>query len=451
MGESGRAAATSRRSLLKRGVLLGAAGIAVGTGGRRSAGAGLSGKITIGYAADPIRAPYVAKAAVELKAANPQAEIKVNADQTSGAQYLVKLLLALRSGNAPDVFLADGIALGALAAGGALAPLDDYVNAWPDWAMYPKSVRDAIVYQGKVWAIPFGLDTQFLYYRRDLFQQAGLAADWQPANIGGILEAAQAVKAKVPDVIPYALYAGQNPGFATAVRGFVPILYAYGGSYKDANGKWIIDSCPVRDTLDYYVAAFQKDRVVPQQVVTTPNVEAAMRAKLAQGELALLLDGTWAYGPWVKDNPKATEQIGHLLFPTAKGGPSFTAGAPGDVWFISAGAKDKDLAWEFVKAWNNRETVVAVCTAEPRPPARTDALEALVAAGPGFVADVAKSLPVARFSPPDPNYQEIISVLYDVTGSIATGEESAASAVKRYTVNLERVLGASDVVRQPCS
>lgn len=453
---------TSRRALLTRGALIAMAGVAMHGGARAAvptatATRGLSGKISVLFDVDPIRAPYVAKAAATVKAANPDAEIKISEDQASESEYLLKLLLALRAGHGPDVFLANSVVAGILAAGGALAPLDAYVKAWPDWSFYPQRVRDAVTYKGQICGIPFGLDTHFLYYRRDIFQQAGLPADWKPADPAGILDAAKAIKAKVPDVIPYALYAGQNGGPGTAIRGFVPLLAAYGGALKDAAGKWIIDSCPIREALDYYAAAYQQDKVVPQQVITTPGVAMAMQERFGQGKLGILFEGAWAYGPWAKADPTgAKEHIGYDLFPAAGGRPPFTIGGSGDLWYINAATKHPDLAWEYVRTWNNKDTVLAVCIADPHPPARTDARAEMVAQSKqdpdgAFLAASAASLDSAIFSPPDPHYQDLATILYDVTASVATGQLAPDKAVTRYAANLTRVLGSDNVTTEPCS
>ena len=57
-----------------------------------------------------------------------------------------------------------------------------------------------------------------------------------------ILTAAATVKARRPDVIPYALYAGENGDSGTANHGFGPLVWAYGGDLKDPQGRWIGDS-----------------------------------------------------------------------------------------------------------------------------------------------------------------------------------------------------------------
>ena len=73
---------------------------------------------------------------------------------------------------------------------------------------------------------------RWLYYRKDDFQKAGLAADWQPANVAGILDAAQAIQTAGAAKVPYALYAGTGAQGGTADHAFVPLVWAYGGELR---------------------------------------------------------------------------------------------------------------------------------------------------------------------------------------------------------------------------
>jgi ABC-type glycerol-3-phosphate transport system substrate-binding protein len=144
----------SRRALLGRAAAAGAAGIvggaAVGRGApaRRPAAGGrvaaaaarvaLSGKIVVSFADEGDVLPaYVAGAAEAVVAANPGAEIEVDHQAISAGEYATRLFLAMRAGGVPDVFHLTGAAIGALAAGGVIRPLDELLAAWPDWAFYP--------------------------------------------------------------------------------------------------------------------------------------------------------------------------------------------------------------------------------------------------------------------------------------------------------------------------
>ena len=51
---------------------------------------------------------------------------------------------------------------------------------------------------------------------------------------------------------------------------------------------------------------------------------------------------------------------------------------------------------------------------------------------------------------PDPAYRQLITIVQNATGIVATGEATPDEALERYTSELTRVLGEGNVVRQPC-
>jgi len=440
----------NRRSLLKGAVASTGAVVAVAHG-LASAGAqtstpaaSLSGSITVSYPDQAgLKPKYVTQAAESVQTANAGTTVNVDLENVGDDDFYTKLLLALDSGNGPDVFHMGGNSAGELADAGYIEPLDSYLGAWPDWAQfYPASVQSSVQYKGQTWCVPYGLDTRFLYFRKDVLTKAGLPAEWQPANVADILSAAVAIKQNVPDVLPYALYGGQAGPSGTADHAFVPLVWAFGGEMMNADGKWIGDSAAIRKALDYYVQAFQSDKVVDQEILTTTKPWTAMREKLGSGGLGILFEGGWVYGGWYTKDQAGTEaNIGYTLFPTESGGPSFTIGGPGTCWYINAASKNKDLAFAFIKAFNTKDIVSALNAEDPHPAARSDAAETPAFQEQQFLLDSTASLAHAKFIPPDPNYGKVITAIQTVTGLVADGELSAEDGAKRYTDELKSALG----------
>ena len=440
----------NRRSLLKGAVASTGAVVAVAHG-LASAGAqtstpaaSLSGSITVSYPDQAgLKPKYVTQAAESVQTANAGTTVDVDLENVGDDDFYTKLLLALDSGNGPDVFHMGGNSAGELADAGYIEPLDSYLGAWPDWAQfYPASVQSSVQYKGQTWCVPYGLDTRFLYFRKDVLTKAGLPAEWQPANVGDILSAAVAIKQNVPDVLPYALYGGQAGSSGTADHAFVPLVWAFGGEMMNADGKWIGDSAAIRKALDYYVQAFQSDKVVDQEILTTTKPWTAMREKLGSGGLGILFEGGWVYGGWYTKDQAGTEaNIGYTLFPTESGGPSFTIGGPGTCWYINAASKNKDLAFAFIKAFNTKDIVSALNAEDPHPAARSDAAETPAFQEQQFLLDSTASLAHAKFIPPDPNYGKVITAIQTVTGLVADGELSAEDGAKRYTDELKSAVG----------
>jgi multiple sugar transport system substrate-binding protein len=411
---------------------------------------GVTGEITVSYPDELGRKPpYVDQAAEAVRTANPSATVNVDLQKIGGDDYYTTLLLALDAGDAPDVFHVGGDKIGELADAGYIAPLDDMLGAWADWQYYPEAVRSGVSYKGQVWAIPYGLDTRFLYYRKDRLQEAGLPADWQPANVMGIIEAANAVKAAGGQTIPYALYAGQASSSGAADHAFVPLVWAFGGEIFTPEGKWVGNSEAIRNALTYYQTAYQTDKLVPESILTDTKPWTAMREKLGNGELALLFEGGWVYGGWYANDQAQTEaNIGYLLHPTVDAGPSFTIGGPGTCWFVSESSQNKELAWEFVKAFNTKEIVAKLNIEDPHPVARTDSAELPEFQALKFLVDSTESLKSAKFIPPDPNYGKVITAIQTATGSVASGDASPEDAANRLAEDLARTLGDDLVVTQ---
>jgi multiple sugar transport system substrate-binding protein len=265
--------------------------------------------------------------------------------------------------------------------------------------------------------------------------------------VDDILQAAATIKERVPNAIPYALYAGRAGDTGTANHAFLPLLYAYGGALQDGSGRWIGDSMAIRKALTYYARAYEREKLVPASLLTENRPWTAMREHLGAGRLALLFEGGWVYGGWTSKDRAGTEMnVGLLLHPTEKGGPSFTIGGAGTCWFIGAVSGSKDLAWEFIKTWNNRDTVARLNIEDPHPVARVDAVRVPEYQRETFLVTSTNSLEKARFSPPDANFDAVVGAIQRATGRVAAGEADPIDAAKRYAEDLAQTLGADRVV-----
>ena len=440
----------SRRAFLQA---MAATGVVVACGSGTPGGtAKISGTITVSYPDElGLKPKYVDQAATALKSRYSGLDVKVDLQKISSGDYYTKLLLALSGGgDVPDVIHVGGDRIGELADAGYIEPLDRYVSQWEDWKNYPDSVKGGVTYQGKVWAIPYGLDMRWLYIRRDVLDKAGFGADWVPKVVGDILDGARQVKDRVPNVIPYALYAGTAGDTGTANHSFVPLVWAYGGEIIDKSGKWIGDSLGVRYALSYYEHAYSNG-FTPKELLTTTKPWTSMREKEGKGELALLFEGGWVYGGWQNapfDKAATQKNVHYVLHPTSQGGPSFTIGGPGTVWYVTAKSKNKDAAWAFIAQWNNKDTVAKLNIEDPHPVARTDSADVAEFKAQQYLVDSTEALKKAKFIPTDSNYGKVIGAIQKATGRVAAGEMGFADAAKRYTDDLKQAVGADKVITQ---
>src|SRR5947207_11956357 len=131
-----------------------------------------------------------------------------------------------------------------------------------------------------------------------------------------------------------------------------------------------------------------------------------MRDALGKGELGILYGGSWVYGEIEKTNAQDThDNVGYHLFPATNGNPPFAVGGIGNCWYINARSKNKDLAWEFVKAMLTKEVQISLNLADPHIPARADAAADPAFQANPFLAAMIASVSSLKIGPPDPAYR----------------------------------------------
>ncbi len=391
-----------------------------------------------------VKPKYVDKAAEDFRKAFPNVNLEVTRYKIPSGDFLTKLLLAIDAKEAPDVFHIGGTLMPEFVDAGYIRPLTAYLVKWEDWKHYPKSIKDAVRYKGHYYTIPYGLDVRWLYYRKDIFEKAGLPVDWKPKGWDDILNTALKIKNSVPNVIPYVIYAGVAGAGGTVNHGYVPLLYGVKGvAYDVKSGKYVIETSAVKKVLDFYKKAFIDLKLVPQEVLTLPKPWTTMREKLGAGELAILFEGGWVYGGWVTryglENVEKT--IGYTLMPSEKGAPYFTVGGLGTCWYISSQSKNPDLAWEFIKRFNTREIVAKINIEDPHPVARLDSAELPEFKGIKYLYDCTQILAQAKFEPMAPGISKFGNRVQLMTGRVASGEMSPDEALRKFIEEMRMDFG----------
>ena len=394
------------------------------------------------------------KSKAEFEEANPGMTIELQPINAQEDGYFTKL--ALMNGSpetAPDVIYEDTFQVRADAAAGFLAPMDEYLDDWEDWDQFADGAKEAgLGDDGKTYGISMGTDTRGIYFNKQIFEQAGLPADWQPTTWADVLDAARTVKEAVPGVIPLNIFGSKAQGEATSMQGFEMLLYGTEDSlYDPETAKWITGSQGFVDALGVYDTIAKEGLGPDLQDALDPNLPNRVSDELLpQGKLAIAVNGSWVPGGWIAGGvpwPEWEDVMGLAKMPTQDGQePGATSMSGGWLLSVGAHADDPEAAFNFIAHTLNRENSFEYDTEASQIAVRKD-----VATDPEYLAfnptfEFFSSLvDVTHFRPATPDYSQISSNIQVATESVITGQATPEDAALTYDEALTQIVGDDGV------
>ncbi|MGL5955745.1 MAG: extracellular solute-binding protein [Brevinema sp.] len=281
----------------------------------------------------------------------PEITLKLNPIFAPEGEYFTKLAIALRNDYSYDIISEDSFILQSDVAAGLLDPLP--VEGWDDWTNFYESSRNAATINGKVYTIPWNTDARGIFYSKKLFAQAGLPKDWRPNNWNDILSAARKIKnLNLPDeILVIKASLSKVYGEGTTMQTFLMILYGTEDPLYE-NGKWVVDSKGLYDTLEFLQTLRQEDLVLGNEYLLTTTEGPYSLPMILTGDNAIRFDGSWTSGSFMSVGMTNWRDIyGFTYFPTQYGDPNrptitFQGGFG---YSISANSRRKEKAWEVIK------------------------------------------------------------------------------------------------------
>jgi multiple sugar transport system substrate-binding protein len=290
------------------------------------------------------RPDVMRKIADEYQKKNPAVKVEVEvggATSEAQQQYLSTVLSSKDS--VLDVILIDVIRPAQWASQGWAEPLDAYLGADKAKVMasYLRAYADANQVNGKVIALPYFADSQFLYYRKDLLEKYKRPV---PKTWDEMMETAK--------IIMEGEKAPQLQGFTTAgspIEGtvctyLVPLWGA--GSDLTKDGKLNLDAPQAKQPFQLY-GRMKQAGVLPKNIAEIPTDR--IRIDMQAGNL--IFGMTWGY-VWNRlesdADSKVKGRIGVAPLPHDEGGRSATC-IGGWQLAVSAFSKNKAEAVKFAR------------------------------------------------------------------------------------------------------
>jgi len=393
-----------------------------------------------------------------FEAANPGVNVRLNQFGGEDAQLTQQLALDFSTGAGPDVSAFDGFLIPSFVEGGLLKSLDEVagaeVNDWSGWDALSEGSRALMLYDGKYYGIPLGTDVRMIHTRKDILAEAGIDADtWQPTSWEELLDAARAIKAVKPDSFPLQINAGVAMGEATTMQGYWLLLLGTGESVIDENGKFIVESQGILDTLNLYKTVYVDEQLGDQRAQLLADGRNRSFANFRDGVTALLLEGDYFYRSVTPEGSEFAvanrdEVQGWAKVPAqepGKGirGQDFVTISGGTGFVLNPNTDAPAEAWAFLSFMNEPEQLAAFQDLQPRITARTD----VEIPDSPFLTETSQTLlPLTTARPNDPNYNAVSSEIQRMTEAVVSGELSPEEAMAQYKAAVTAIVGADNTV-----
>jgi sorbitol/mannitol transport system substrate-binding protein len=225
---------------------------------------------------------------------------------------------------------------------------DDY-----DYADLIPSVVNGLSYEGTLYAVPFYAESSFTFYRKDLFDQAGLTMPDEP-TYDQIAEFAAKLTDKSKE--QYGFCQRGKPGWGENMAFVGPMVNAFGGRWFDENWQPQLTSEPWTTAVNYYVE--NMNAYGPPGA--SANGHNENRALFATGHCAIWVDATSAAGYIY--NPNESQVADKTAFAAAP----IEVTSNGSGWFwawalgIPSSSSKVDAAKSFLKWATSKDYVTTV-------------------------------------------------------------------------------------------
>lgn len=399
---------------------------------------------------------YLARVIDQFRQTNPDITVQIIPLVAAENDYFTKNELMMSSERtAPDLVYEDTFILKSDVAAGYLRPLQDYLATWQPWQdIYPAS-KDAVSADGIPYAIPTSTDTRALWYNQDLFEQAGLAREWNPSSWDDILQTARTIKSALPDVIPFNIFSGKAQGEKASMQGFEMLLYGTRSTlFTDTSQQWVIGSQGFRDSLSFIKTVFDEKLAPPLQNAMDPNLTETIYTNwLPQSTLAINLDGSWISSNWAEGAagawPEWSEVMGLTKMPTQQGqDPGAVTLAGGWSWAMPRLSRNPDLAWEFLQLLCNTENSTFFATTDNNITIRRDVAESQeyqsYSPTVGFFTSL---MDFATYRPALAPYPQISAAIQSAMEQVMIGG-SVDAAAAAYDATVTDIVGANNTVKE---
>jgi multiple sugar transport system substrate-binding protein len=353
---------------------------------------------------------------------------QVISENIPNADFMTQFTTAAVGGSLPNTTMAAADRIPDMLALGGLVDLTERYNAWEGSAGIDPALMTSATIDGQIYGIPAFLFVDWLYYRKDWFDEAGLTP---PTTWDELREAAIALTDTANDRYGFGLRGGD--GGQGAVQN---VMRAWGGLSADENGIPVIDREKAIAAITFYAGLFTTDGAVPP---SAPNDSySQIMQAFRTGQTAMVLHHTGSLAE-ISADLEPNVEFGTVMVPA---GPELRVQGVAPLYNGMCKEDNGDTSWAWLTEWASPDAAVALLEATGYFPASsTAAADPRITENPIYAAAI-EAIPVgvgplSFVGAPGwagtsvlPNFQQVL-----------TGQATPEEAVDQMIADLEAEIG----------
>ncbi len=370
----------------------------------------------------------VAELLPEFERSHPGIHVQVQQLPWSAAHE--KLLTAIAGDATPDICQLGNTWIPEFVALNALQPLDPYLagSSTIDHSDYFTGIWDTNVVGGKLYGVPWYVDTRLLFYRRDLLAQAGFSAP--PKSWQELYQMLAAIKGRVgPDRYSILLPLNEfEPLLMLALQQDEPLLRE--------DGRWgNFESGGFRQALEFYLGMFQRGWAPP---LTNSEVSNVWN-EFGRGYFSFYISGPWNIGEFKRRLPAEKQDTWMTAPLPGPNGPGASI-AGGSSLAVFSASRNKPAAWQLIEYLSQPaiQRRFHELTGD-LPPRRTSWADGPIA-DDIYARAFRDQLERVKPAPKVPEWERIANEMRVVAERAVHGELSVDQAVKELDARADRIL-----------
>lgn len=365
------------------------------------------------------------KAAVTaFEKANPKIHVQILSLSPVSDVALQQLQQRFISGSAtPDVITTDVTWPATFARPGWIQDLSKFHPATS--AFFPGQMASG-TYNSKVYAIPWFINAEGVYYRTDLIKTP-------PATIAQLVSDAKSAMKHDPSLKEGLAFEGDK------YEGAVTAFQSFGGQLSKPTLANINTPANV-EALKFMTDAVHTYKIAPSAVSTWE--ESQVQAAWLAGQTPFALNWPYIFQLSEASGSKVAGKTGWVPFPNAAGGtPQASLG--GDDLAINAKSTHQAAAWKFIQFLTSDSTQVTRAISAGDPPSVKSAYNATLLAKAPYYKQEETVFKYATPRPVTPVYTQISSQLQTMISSVLSGQESPGAALTATAPTVKQLQGTA--------